>query len=215
MPRRGTTTRAERAAPPEDNPHNEKCGARKTDGSGDTCGNEAGYGTDHIGVGACKWHGGATESGKKRAATLLAARVIGGYAGEVDIDPVDGILWCVRMAAGEIAHINQYAALLSANDDVDDEHHFASIKLQRLMMERAKATDRLAKYSKAALDANVAERQVRIAEGYGQILASLLSAVFEDLELTPAQRRMAPIIAERRLLEIEYGTIDAKPKELN
>ncbi len=199
------TTRAERNAPPENNPFGEKCGARKTDGSGGLCRNDAGYGTDHPGVGSCKHHGGSTEAGKKRAATLLAQRVVGGYHGEIDIEPHDGILWCVRMAAGEIQHINEHAALAAADQEADDPQHFASRKLQALMMERAKAMDRLAKYSKAALDANVAQRQVEIAEGYGTILAQLLGAVFKDLDLTAAQWRAAPLIAERHLMMLERG----------
>lgn len=219
MGRPRPTTKAEREAgygvTDGSNPYKEKCGAKRTDGSGEQCNNEAGFGTQHIGVGKCKWHGGCTDSGNKSAANLLAARVIGGYHGEIDIEPHDGILWCIRMAAGQIHHLNQHAALIASDEDVDDEKHFASIKLQRIMLERGKAMDQLAKYSKAALDANVAERQIKIAEGYGQILASLLAAVFEDLELTPAQRRSAPLIAERRLMELEHGEIINNAKELN
>ena len=37
----------------------EYCNARKTDGSG-YCKHEAGWGTDHSGVGRCKFHGGST-----------------------------------------------------------------------------------------------------------------------------------------------------------
>ena len=37
----------------------EYCNARKTDGSG-YCQHEAGWGTDHSGVGRCKFHGGST-----------------------------------------------------------------------------------------------------------------------------------------------------------
>lgn len=35
-----------------------KCGARKRDGSDDPCGLPAGWGTDHVGDGRCKLHGG-------------------------------------------------------------------------------------------------------------------------------------------------------------
>lgn len=36
-----------------------KCGANKRDGSGDQCALPAGWGTDHVGEGNCKLHGGA------------------------------------------------------------------------------------------------------------------------------------------------------------
>lgn len=42
------------------------CGATKRDGSGDECGLPAGWGTDHVGEGPCKLHGGAADNrGKK------------------------------------------------------------------------------------------------------------------------------------------------------
>ena len=43
----------------------EYCNARKTDGSGH-CKHEAGWGTDHPGVGRCKFHLGNTENHEKK-----------------------------------------------------------------------------------------------------------------------------------------------------
>lgn len=43
----------------------EYCNARKTDGSGH-CRHEAGWGTDHFGMGRCKLHGGSTEDQEKK-----------------------------------------------------------------------------------------------------------------------------------------------------
>lgn len=48
--------------PPKD--PDEKCNARKTDGSG-YCGQPAGWGTDHNGHGRCKFHGGSTQNQEK------------------------------------------------------------------------------------------------------------------------------------------------------
>ena len=42
----------------------DKCNARKTDGSG-YCQHAAGWGTDHTGVGRCKFHGGSTPDQEK------------------------------------------------------------------------------------------------------------------------------------------------------
>ena len=42
----------------------EYCNARKTDGSG-YCKHEAGWGTDHPGIGRCKFHGGSTPDQEK------------------------------------------------------------------------------------------------------------------------------------------------------
>lgn len=43
------------------------CGASKRDGSGDTCSLPAGWGTDHVGEGKCKLHGGSSPRGKEAA----------------------------------------------------------------------------------------------------------------------------------------------------
>lgn len=40
------------------------CGRKKRDGSGDMCALPAGWGTDHVGDGACKLHGGSTPRGR-------------------------------------------------------------------------------------------------------------------------------------------------------
>lgn len=46
------------------------CNARKTDGSG-YCKHEAGWGTDHPGVGRCKFHLGNTENHEKKVISDL------------------------------------------------------------------------------------------------------------------------------------------------
>lgn len=50
-------------------PPNPHCGARLKSRDG-LCGNRAGFRTDHVGFGSCYLHGGATETGRKHAATL-------------------------------------------------------------------------------------------------------------------------------------------------
>lgn len=54
---------------------------------------------------------------------------------------------------------------------------------------------------KMALDAGVAERQVRIAEAQGQLLARVVSAILDDpqLKLTAKQRQIAPKVARKHL----------------
>lgn len=50
------------------------CGRTKRDGSGDSCGLPAGWGTDHPGEGACKLHGGnaGAPEGNNNAVTVAA-----------------------------------------------------------------------------------------------------------------------------------------------
>lgn len=61
--------------------------------------------------------------------------------------------------------------------------------------------DRCARFAKLALDAGIAERQVRVAEAQGALLADLLRAVLSDPELglSVEQRKAVPVVARRHL----------------
>ena len=60
----------------------------------------------------------------------------------------------------------------------------------------------MARIAKMALDAGVAERQVRMAEKYGTQLAKVIQDIFMDAELalTPAQRAALPALLRRHLV---------------
>jgi hypothetical protein len=57
----------------------------------------------------------------------------------------------------------------------------------------------LARVCKMALDAGVNERAVRVAEQQGELLAGVIKAILEDLELTKEQRQSAPGVVRRHL----------------
>lgn len=59
--------------------------------------------------------------------------------------------------------------------------------------------DRAAKYSDLAIRAGLAERQVRLAEKQGALIEQVRTAVFEDIGLSPVQRRAAPDAIRRAL----------------
>jgi hypothetical protein len=60
----------------------DQCAARKRQEPHDACKRPAGWGTDHPGVGCCKYHGGASPSGKKAAATVKAEREVRALAAQ-------------------------------------------------------------------------------------------------------------------------------------
>lgn len=59
--------------------------------------------------------------------------------------------------------------------------------------------DRCARYCKLAIDAGLAERQVRLAEQQGRLLEHVLSGVLGDLGLTDEQLDQVPGLIERHL----------------
>src|ERR1700761_465401 len=82
------------------------CGAKTR--SGGKCQKQKGWGTDHLGTGRCKLHGGNTANGQKAAANE-AATIMG--VG-LDVDPHEALLTCVRIPAGEIASCSALIAEL-------------------------------------------------------------------------------------------------------
>src|SRR4051812_19586339 len=82
------------------------CGA-KSKQHGRPCRKKKGWATDHVGYGRCKYHGGMSPSGKKSAAKEQAMeemerarQAVMGQA--IDVHPMDALLWCVRITAGEV-----------------------------------------------------------------------------------------------------------------
>lgn len=83
------------------------CGADKRQGSG-TCRREAGWGTDHAGVGCCKLHGGSTpnqeKSGQRLLALAEAERELDKLGRRVDVgSTADAMLALVEETAANVA----------------------------------------------------------------------------------------------------------------
>jgi hypothetical protein len=152
------------------------CRARR----GTECGREPGWGTDHVGFGRCKLHGGCTPNGKAQGARLMALAELGPMGGEVDVNPLDALLYTVRRGSGLAALYRLQAEACAA--DGKDAAMYADLE--------AKALADLARWAKMAIDAGVAERMVRIAEGTGERLASALEEALEGVELPPGQRQV-------------------------
>lgn len=141
----------------------------------------------------------------------------------MDIDPHEALLQCVRITAGEVAYSSMKVEQLSeeeaighpeserVHEELDregDVHTLvetsrAAVELNIWIRVRQDSVASLAKYSKMALDAGIAERAVRIAEQHGDALAKVLSGVFEDLQLTDEQRAAAPQILRHHLMQLE------------
>lgn len=178
------------------------CGAKKRQGG--TCHLAAGFGTDHHGIGHCKYHGGNLPTHKLNA--LKQEAVFMGAPKE--INAVDAIIWCIHITAGEIEWFNERMAELDRSEWY--ENTVIGKQLHILARERASALMRLEKFSKDALALDIAERRVRLAEQYGSTIARLLKGVMEDLQLTAEQQKRAPEIIRKHLILLE----SARPGEL-
>lgn len=180
------------------------CGVIGTRGSwvGMRCPNPAGLYTPNAGdaeepgVGPCWAHGGAKLRGRAEAGWVMAHR----FAAELRCSPWEGLLRAVRIAAGKVAYIEW--VLSQATDDLELEGRFGrgedgillhpdtgemlgAGQLRNLSWWVTKGelwVDRLARYSKAAIDAGVAERLVEIERAHAEQVAQVLNGVIAALE---------------------------------
>jgi hypothetical protein len=137
----------------------------------------------------------------------------------LDVSPHEALLQCIRITAGEVGYCNLQIQKLSEHEVVGSpirtteriggkEGDYTEVTEEPVALNiwvrtRQSALERLAKFSKMALDAGVNERRVQVAEGMAQLLAPVLKAIFDDLKLTPEQRKKAPAIMRAHLTELE------------
>lgn len=194
------------------------CNARKKNGV--PCSRPAGWGTSHLGFGTCKLHGGSTRSSTVSAMKKEMADKTPVMGLPLDIDPSEALLSCVRITAGEVMYATDRVAELQAEDaliaDVvvtqgysaekgrhDETRTSNAATLHLWIKARQDAVDRLARYSKMAIDVGVEERLVRAAEHIGGLMGRVLQAVLDDLSLTAEQKALAPGVVHRHLTVLE------------
>jgi hypothetical protein len=116
----------------------------------------------------------------------------------IKVPPHDALLQMLYIAYGHVAWLAEEVGKL---DDLSSRDSLLLITLYN--SER----DRWAKVAKACLDAGVAERQVRLAEDYGAMLATLFRSIFDDpaLGLTAKQRAALPAVLPNHLRVLEGG----------
>lgn len=137
---------------------------------GKRCVKTAGWGTDHSGYGPCKYHMGSTPAVSNNAHKQMAVDYARSIAGELDLNPVEALLWAVRLGAGTVA----YWQRLLSEDDLSPELALAVEKAY------GEERDRMAKTAALCISAGLAERRIRIAEKQGEILAMVLETAMEE-----------------------------------
>lgn len=206
----GTAASVFRKLPKAERP---KCGA--TTRTGGECKRDAGAGTDHWGAGHCANHGGKTQSGEQFAADQVAILL----GAELQMEPHDALLLTVRRAANWEAFCAIEVAKLNDDDLVVTHRHereawggdnatsyvdtTSAAELHIWVREHQKALDQLARLAKTAIDAGVAERQVRLLEQNAGELATWLSPLLTELGVMGDKR--TPAIVRKHLVLLEGG----------
>lgn len=164
------------------------CGGKKRQGEG-FCTRPAGWGTDHVGVGRCKLHGGGTPSHRVGARRRLQAQAVEGQIGALlaeleldaaDVHPVEVILDAVRRAWAMVQVLGALVGEIDRGglwgpDHLDDARPHVATEMYRVWLADA------GRLSKLALDAGVDERRVRLAESQGEQLAGVVRGILGGL----------------------------------
>lgn len=163
------------------------------------CHRGAGQGTDHAGVGLCWMHDGHRGRGKVQGAILMGHA----FGDELNVSPWEALLQQVRLLANQVAwaqlRVNQAEA---TGGDAAIRPGGEGWDWVVLLEARG---DRLARVSKMAIDAGVAQQLVRQIELEADYMYKAASAMLDSLGLSDTARELALSVLSTRLLELEAG----------
>jgi hypothetical protein len=146
------------------------CGAKKK--NGEECRAFAGQGTDHRGVGRCKYHGGSTPSHQTAAAKAEAERRMVTMGAPLDVTPAAALKGVLRATAGHVAWLAAEVANLDSLDTPD------AARLNKLYAEER---DRLARTAAACLTAGIGKVEVEMAEAQADALTKAINAAMSHV----------------------------------
>jgi hypothetical protein len=158
------------------------CSAKKkASRGGGTCRLFAGQGTDHPGVGLCRWHGGNSPNGKKHAATIEAKRAMVKLGVPIEeVTAPAALMGLLRATSGHVAWLH---AQVGDIEDLSD--HEAQVVVRLYDTER----DRLVRIGEACIRAGVAEAEVRVMEAQVGVLGQALKKACGKAGFSADQQR--------------------------
>jgi cell division FtsZ-interacting protein ZapD len=179
----------------------ERCGANTKRGA--VCNKPAGWGTPSQ-HGRCRLHGGASPTHQKAAQRREAQRAVEQFGLPREVEPHEALLEEVHRAAGHVAWLGEVVRTLEKNQVVHGITRSVQLPDGTRTVEARAAVniwvklyqeerDRLVRVAKAAIDAGVEARQVRLAEAQAEQLAQVIRAILTDLgqDLADEQVRKA------------------------
>ncbi len=178
-----------------------RCGG--TNRAGEPCRQAAGWGTDHVGSGNCKNHGGSSPNGKKAAERQRAIQAVATYGLPREIDPHSALLEELHRTAGHVAWLGQLIGDLEQaklkqyqRTEAGGTVERPAIWVQLYAEERAHFT----RVAKTCVDVGIEERRVTLAEQQGALIASVLRGVLTELGVH--DRPEVPAVVRRHLTAV-------------
>lgn len=181
------------------------CAAKVKRGQG-YCRKECGWGTDHVGHGPCKLHGGATANHTRAAQKEQAAEAVERYGLPVQTDPHSALVDELNRTAGHVAWLRQRINELPDDEDlygpvgvegVDQEKgtvHHPEAKRHIWLTLYQEERRHLADVAATCIKVGIEERRVRLAEQQGQMIATVLSNVLQALGIDPSSPKARKVV---------------------
>lgn len=169
------------------------CGRPKS--NGEPCTQEAGFGTDHEGKGACRWHenrgGGLLSTARKLNDEIVAS------------SPGEAIAGVLNLAVSRLMYVNAQVQALKEEEIWTGE---SEERLNKWLRWEDRLSDKVAKYAGTAVSMGVAEREVAVKEAQTLLVGKFIEAVLEEVGLTAKQRKkVGPAIRQKAPLLLGSG----------
>jgi hypothetical protein len=161
------------------------------------CGKPAGWGTDHVGSGLCRIHGGTSPGGRKQGQRIAATKAARTLGLPVEIDPAEALLQEVWRSQGHVIWYGEVVAQLRKSDvgwgitkekrGGDDWGTTNEAKVNIYVALYNEERKHLARVSAEAIKAGVEQKRLDLETHRAEMVVSMLGSIFDGLELTPEQ----------------------------
>ncbi|WP_128381264.1 hypothetical protein [Streptomyces cavernae] len=179
-----------------------RCGAQKRQGEpGETCTFVAGWGTDHVGTGRCRLHGGNTRNQRAAAHAQKAEQEARALLASLDVTPVDNPFTALSRLAGQaVAWQETIAGIVNQlGDRVRYEGAGGNEQLRAEIVLYERAMDRCAQVLGMIARLNIEDRMARVSEQQAEIVVAAIEAALAAAGVTGRDADEARTVAARHL----------------
>lgn len=172
---------------PDEIGHEGRCNSPKKQGPG-RCRKPAGWGTPHLGVGACKMHLGNSPSHVRAGRRMLAERGAARSLAEVGYEPVEDPYATLADVAGRAVAMSEHFANRVA--ELDEYRYRSDVDTEQLRAELTLLKDFMSMAGKMAADLarlGFEDRKVRVDEATAGMLVACMTAMLRHLGHDPEQ----------------------------
>lgn len=168
-----------------------KCNGKLSKGKPGKCTQKAGWGTEHVGHGKCKLHGGKTQTHNRSAQVAIAKQEAAKYGTPIEMGPAESLLAELARTHGWIAFFESQVGDLKVNElgwgqtrrKIGGEDRGATYEAKPSIWYQLLREER--KHLIAVIDSctrsGVAEHMMRLAEDQGRMVAGVIQRSFASM----------------------------------